>query len=204
MTTQHTDETRDFENFLIEEMGPHVLAGDKMSMHDAMLKAWQTATASAEAKYAGVVYWLDQALNHGPLSSEDYRSAQRALSSTIIGTRRTEIITGAQEAVAGNVDDFDMQLLKESDKIAQNGIFIGPDESEKFIKNAMRYTRDELVERMCCAANATPNRRIVTERIQKADGTVISEKIDFIPMQKDRMRSALAALEAIGAVEVRA
>lgn len=79
MTAQHTDEMLDFENFLIDEMGPHVLALDKMSMHDAMLKAWQAATASAEAKYSWVVYWLDQALNHGPLSSEDYRTACKAL-----------------------------------------------------------------------------------------------------------------------------
>ena len=55
MTAQHTDEMLDFENFLIDEMGPHVLALDKMSMHDAMLKAWQAATASAEAKYRPVI-----------------------------------------------------------------------------------------------------------------------------------------------------
>lgn len=64
MTAQHTDEMLDFENFLIDEMGPHVLALDKMSMHDAMLKAWQAATASAEAKYRPVLEKLVEALDY--------------------------------------------------------------------------------------------------------------------------------------------
>ena len=46
---QHTDETRDFENFLIEEMGPHVLAGDKMRQEaiEESLRTGKTVTYSA-------------------------------------------------------------------------------------------------------------------------------------------------------------
>ncbi len=41
-----------FEQFLIDGMGPHVLAGDTMSMHDAMLKAWQAALSHSAAALA--------------------------------------------------------------------------------------------------------------------------------------------------------
>lgn len=46
MSEDKQQAARDFDTFLIEEMGPHVLAGDTMSMHDAMQKAWQASRSA--------------------------------------------------------------------------------------------------------------------------------------------------------------
>ena len=46
---------KEFEDWLIDEMGPMVLAGDTISMHDAMQRAFQAAQAIEREKAKGLV-----------------------------------------------------------------------------------------------------------------------------------------------------